>query len=89
MTFGCLRGLLCWRPKDSFRPSSLEWFLLCASHCINVSQSKRTVQGHEGCEELFIQRNHNEILWICSVVEARLASFDSAEVKTYALSVCA
>ena len=53
MTWG-LGGLLCRRPRASFRPSSLECFLLCVSHCINGSQSKRTVQGYEGFEKIFV-----------------------------------
>ena len=51
------------------------------------SISRRTVQGYEGFEKLFVQCSSSEYLGMCSVVEAKLASFDSAEVKPYALSV--
>ena len=77
---GCCVGDL-ETPSDHLRENA---FLLCASHSVNVSQSKRTVQEYEGFEELFVQCYQNENR---GVVEARLASFDSAEVKTYALSV--
>ena len=55
-------------PSDYFRQNAL---LLCVSHCINVSQSKRTVQGYEGFEKLFVQCIYNNHLWRCRVVKAK------------------
>ena len=47
VTFGGLGGLLCRRPRDSFRPSSFRMLVSCASVVVvKVSQSKRTVQGY-------------------------------------------
>ena len=41
------------------------------------------MQGYEGFEKIFVQCYHNENR---GVVEAKLASFDSAEVKVHRLS---
>ena len=78
---GCCVGDL-ETPSDHLRENAC---LLCVSHCIDVSQSKRTVQGYEGFEKLFVQCNHNEIVvsW-----RLNLAPPDGAELKAHTLLLC-